>query len=128
MEQPISRTVFVVDDDEAVRDSLRALLESYGFTVQDYPSVEAFLAGMPDQPRGCLLLDIHMPGASGIDLLEHLRAHNPTLPVIAVTGRGDPLLRERVLRLGALAFLDKPINEDILAAALSRALALIPAK
>jgi FixJ family two-component response regulator len=124
VEQAMSRKVYVVDDDDAVRDSMRALLESLGMTVEDYSSAREFLASFSDRAKGCLLLDLHMPGMSGVELLDWLRARNSNLPVVAVTGRSDPLLKERVLRAGALALLDKPVEEATLKDVLERALAL----
>jgi FixJ family two-component response regulator len=123
LEQTTSRKVYVVDDDDAVRDSMRALLESSGMDVLDYSSAQEFLVH-PCKRRGCLLLDLHMPGMSGVELLEALRMQGSRLPVIAITGRSDPVLKERVMRAGALAFLDKPIDETLLMDALSRAFAL----
>src|SRR5215213_4246230 len=102
--------VHVVDDDEAVRDSLRALLESYGTAVRDYASASEFLLAIPARLEGCVLLDLHMPGMSGLELLDLLRANGSKLPVIAVTGRSDALLKERVVRAGALTLLDKLIS------------------
>jgi two-component system response regulator FixJ len=113
------RNVYVVDDDDAVRDSLCALLQSVGFTVHDYPSARAFLAALPGRPCGCLVLDLHMPEMSGVELLEYLRNRGTLPPTIAMTGRSDPQLRDRVLRLGAIAFLDKPIVGDALTDALA---------
>jgi len=120
----ISRKVYVVDDDDAVRDSMRALLETLGMDVRDYPSAQEFLTDLCKCPEGCLLLDLHMPGMSGMELLEVLRTRSSRLPVIAITGRSDPLLKDRVMRSGALALLDKPVDEAMLMNALGRALAL----
>ena len=124
MENPMPSVVHVVDDDEAVRDSMRALLESHGFEVRDYASARAFLVGTPVQPRGCMLLDLHMPGMSGLELLDMLHARGSKLPVIAFTGRSDAALRERVVRAGALTLLDKPVSDDRLLSSLTSALSL----
>jgi two-component system response regulator FixJ len=124
LKNPRSSLVHVVDDDEAVRDSMRALLESHGFEVRDYASAKDFLLGTPLQPMGCVLLDLHMPGMSGLELLDMLRARGSKLPVIAVTGRSDTALKERVVRAGALVLLDKPVADDTLLNSLMRALVL----
>ena len=110
--------VHVVDDDEAVRDSTRALLESHGFEVRDYASAKEFLVDAPPKPKGCMLLDLHMPGMSGMELLDTLYAQGSRLPVIAITGRSDSALKERVVRAGALMLLDKPVADDALLQAL----------
>lgn len=123
MENPGRFIVHVVDDDEAVRDSMRALLESYDIVVRDYASAGEFLAGQPSSP-GCVLLDLHMPGMSGMELLERLQDQGSKLSVIAITGRGDSTLKERTIRAGALTLLEKPVRDDQLVATLARALGL----
>ena len=124
MENPRPSVVHVVDDDEAVRDSMRALLESHGFEVCDYASAREFLIGTPLQPKGCMLLDLHMPEMSGLELLDTLHARGSKLPVIVVTGRSDAVLKERVARAGALVLLDKPVADDMLLSSLTSALSL----
>jgi FixJ family two-component response regulator len=113
----------VVDDDEAVRDSMRAVLESFGIDVSDYSSAGDFLARATAPIDGCMLLDLHMPGMSGLELLELIRRRGWDLPVIVITGRSDDLLRERALRAGVVALLDKPVEEATLMNALDRAFA-----
>ena len=124
MDQFNRRVVFVVDDDAAVRDSMRALLECLGVEVRDYPSAKDFLRSMCANSNGCLLVDFHMPGMTGVELLERLRAQGNPMPVIVMTGRSDTALKERVLRAGALELLDKPIDEALLMKALDRAFTL----
>jgi two-component system, LuxR family, response regulator FixJ len=115
--------VYVIDDDEAVRDSMRALLESFAIEVSDYPSAGDFLARVSAPTNGCMLLDFHMPGMSGMELYELMRRRGWDLPVIVTTGRADDLLKERALRAGVVALLDKPVDESTLMNALDRAFA-----
>jgi two-component system CheB/CheR fusion protein len=115
------RKVYVVDDDDAVRDSMRALLEASGIEVRDYASARDFLYSGCRNSDGCLLLDLHMPGMGGIELLELLRAEGCELPVIVITGRSDPTVKERVIRAGAQNVLEKPVDEAVLMNALDRA-------
>ena len=116
-------TVFLVDDDDFVRESLAALLEAYDFKVEAFSSGRDFLAGRNGHHRdGCLLLDIHMPGLSGLDLLKKLRAEQEATPVILITGRRDRAIEEQAKALGAIALLDKPVPCAALLAALRQAL------
>jgi len=112
----------VIDDDEAVRDSLKLLLESHGMVVEDYQSSEEFARAYVPGRRACLILDLHLPGASGLDYLANQDDAATELPVIVITGRGDPGTRARAERLGVLAFLDKPVSSDILLANIKQAL------
>ncbi len=125
MGQRANPIVHVVDDDEAVRDSMRMLLESYGINVRDYASAVDFLARLSGEAEGCLLLDLHMPDMSGIELLELMQERHLMLPAIMITGRGDASLKDRALRAGALALLDKPVDGAKLMAALGDALARV---
>jgi two-component system response regulator FixJ len=104
--------VFVVDDDPAVRDSLRVLLESVDLDVRPYANAEAFLAGFEADALGpaALLLDVRMPGTSGMALLEHLRVEHPALPIILITGHGDIDMAVRAMKLGAKDFITKPFS------------------
>lgn len=126
MENPRPSIVHIVDDDEAVRDSTRALLESYGIEVRAYSSAGEFLAAGTVKSQGCVLLDLHMPGMGGLELLETLRYRGSKVPVIAITGRGDTGLRERAVRAGALTLLEKPVADERLLDSL--ALALVTAE
>jgi two-component system, LuxR family, response regulator FixJ len=106
--------VFLVDDDRGIRDSLRWLVESVGLQLIAYPSAQDFLdAFRPDTP-GCLLLDIRMPGMSGLDLLERIRSDGIDIPVIILTAHGDIPMAVRALKSGALDFLEKPFSDQVL--------------
>ena len=109
-------SVFVVDDDDAVRDSLVALLEPEGFFVRTYASVEGFLRDLDRIPQGghptCLLLDLHMPGRSGHELLSFLAGKECRLPVVVMAGTINETTRRQVLDRGARAVLEKPVDAD----------------
>lgn len=119
--------IFIVDDDEAVRDSLRVLLEAHGMSVQDFGSTADFDAAERRHSRACLILDLHLPVMGGLDYLASLGKEGPGLPVIMVTGRGDDASRARALELGAVAFLEKPVDDRELMSVIDRALAATPA-
>jgi len=104
--------VHIVDDDEAMRDSLKWLLESRGLAVDLYASGEAFLKAFGNGFCGCLVLDVRMPGMSGLDLYEQLQARNSTLPVIFITGHGDVPMAVSALKKGAADFIEKPFNDQ----------------
>ncbi len=114
--------IFIVDDDDAVRDSLRLLLEAHGMTVEDFDSAVEFAAAYRPHARSCLILDLHLPKMGGLDYLASLGKDGPELPVIMVTGRGDDASRERAFELGAFAFLEKPVDNRELLSAINRAL------
>lgn len=108
-------TVFVVDDDEAMRDSISCLLESVHLHNRTFGNAKDFLDFCNPRQSGCILLDIRMPGMSGIELLEHLKARGIKMPVIIISGHGDVPLAVRALKLGAFEFLQKPFNaQDML--------------
>jgi FixJ family two-component response regulator len=109
-------TVYIVDDDTGVRESARALLESYDLAVQEFASAQAFLESFKVGCKACLLLDLNMPGMGGLELLEQLRRLEIALPVIIVTGQGDADVAERARRAGAFAFLEKPVDHTLIAA------------
>jgi two-component system response regulator FixJ len=102
--------IFIVDDDSAVRDSLRLLLECAGLEARDFPSPETFLDGWKSAGQDCLVLDLHMPGMSGLDLLEELRQRGDAVPVIVVTGQPCAASTARAQAAGALAVLAKPFK------------------
>lgn len=105
-----TQTIFIIDDDEAVRDSFAAFLEAAGFQTQSFGSGEDFLTAHDGQRRGCLLLDIHLPGMSGLDLLERLLLDGRQLPTVVITARGDHKTVARATSAGALAVFDKPVD------------------
>lgn len=106
-----SKTVFIVDDDEAVRDSLRWLLEANGYRVRDYASAEAFLEAYDPSVVGVLIVDVRMPGMSGLELQEVLIARKAPLPIVFITGHGDVPMAVSTIKKGAVDFLEKPFNE-----------------
>ena len=117
------RLVCVVDDDEAVRDSTQMLLGIYGYQVRAYAGARDFLAEFDAAHTGCLILDIHMPEMTGVELLALLRARGITTPTIIVSGQTDAVVGETLTRSGALAILSKPVNEDELMGFVKKALA-----
>jgi two-component system, LuxR family, response regulator FixJ len=121
-----SATVYIVDDDDAVRDSLCSLLESHGLRVRGYTSADDFLGDRQPSKIGCLLLDLHMPGMTGLQLLGKLRMDRSRLPVIAITGRSDPMLKKQVAQAGAFALLEKPMDEEVLLWTIKSAVAAQP--
>jgi FixJ family two-component response regulator len=108
---PQNSTVFIVDDDEAVRDSLRWLLEANGYRVRSYDSAERFLSDYDPNLVGVLIVDVRMPGMSGLELQEHLIARRSTLPIVFITGHGDVPMAVSTMKKGAVDFLEKPFNE-----------------
>jgi FixJ family two-component response regulator len=122
LEAAAGDTIIVIDDHESVRHSLRAFLETEGLLVKDYATAETFLAdGMPP-PGSCLIVDINMPGMSGLELQEELVRRNLRLPLIVVTGHGDVSLAVRAMKAGAADFLEKPFDDIIMLAAIRRAI------
>ena len=114
--------VFVVDDDASVRDSLRRLITSVGFKVEVFPSARAFLgAGRRDVP-GCLVLDVRLPGLSGLDLQRELVETDAELPIVFLTGHGDIPMSVRAMKAGAVEFLTKPFREQELLDAIRSAI------
>jgi len=109
-----SATVFVVDDDQAVRQSLEMLIKSVGHTVQTYRSAQDFLDGYDPEKPGCLVLDIRMPGMSGLELQKTLRQRHIDIPTIFITGHGDVPVAVRALKDGAFEFLEKPFSKQML--------------
>jgi two-component system, LuxR family, response regulator FixJ len=114
--------VHVIDDDEAVRQSLAFLLGTAGIDVQTYDSATAFLDVAPKVKAGCVITDVRMPGLSGIDLLRRLRKLKLAVPVIVITGHGDVPLAVEAMKIGAIDFLEKPFDDEVLLASVRSAL------
>ena len=117
-------TVFVVDDDEAMRESLTWLIESVGLKVEAHSSADSFLMSYYPGRSGCLLLDVRMPGMSGLELQGHLQEQQITLPVIMITGHGDVPMAVRAMKAGAIDFIEKPFNDEQLLESIRNALAV----
>lgn len=115
-------TIYIVDDDEAVRDSARAVLESHLFEVEDFESGAAFLDRCRNGASGCVVLDINMPGLDGFAVLRELRAPRPGLPVIVITARADSTTEARVREAGAAALVEKPFAGEQLVDAVKNAI------
>ncbi len=116
-------TVFVIDDDPAVLDSLVELLESVAHTVAAYTSAAAFLDDFDPKQPGCLVLDVRMPGMSGLDLQVELVRRKALLPIIFITGHGDVPMAVRAMKHGAVEFIQKPLRDQDLLEHIERALA-----
>jgi len=115
--------VSIVDDDESVRESLRGLIRSIGLRVETFASAEAFANAEQLGNTDCLILDVRMPGMSGLELQRELAASKRDIPIIFITAHGsDEDVRARALRDGAVAYLSKPFSEDALLEAVSAAL------
>ncbi|HEX4511256.1 MAG TPA: response regulator [Burkholderiaceae bacterium] len=119
---PHRRTVFIVDDDASVRDSLSLLLSLRGFATAMFASAEDFLRVLSPHWRGCVLADIRMPGMSGLDMQQVLASHPARLPVIIITGHGDIDAARQALKASAVDFLEKPFEEARLVAAIDEAM------
>lgn len=114
--------VYVIDDDDAARESLEFLLRSANLSVTAYDSATMFLRALPQISYGCIVTDVRMPGLSGIELLRHLRDAGLSLPVIVVTGHGDVPIAVEAMKLGAVDFFEKPFDGDKMVAAVRSAL------
>ncbi|MCB2264109.1 MAG: response regulator transcription factor [Candidatus Thiosymbion ectosymbiont of Robbea hypermnestra] len=117
-------TVFVVDDDQAIRNSLTWLIESVGMPVKTYASADEFLSSYYPGRVGCLLLDVRMPGMSGMELLAHLVREDSRLPVIMITGHGDVAMAVEAMKSGAADFIEKPFHDEELLTSIRNALKL----
>jgi two-component system response regulator FixJ len=104
--------VYVIDDDEAMRDSLQFLLESSGFDVTLFESAQSFLDAMPGLAFGCVVSDVRMPGIDGIELLKRMKAARSSCPIVIMTGHGDVPMAVETMKLGAIDFLEKPFEDE----------------
>ncbi|AEI76745.1 Transcriptional regulatory protein FixJ [compost metagenome] len=115
-------TVFIVDDDEAMRDSLTWLLEGNGYQVRSFTSAEQFLAAYDASQVSCLILDVRMPGMSGPELQERMLAEQIDIPIVFITGHGDVPMAVSTMKRGAIDFIEKPFDESELRALVERML------
>ncbi len=118
-----NQIVYVIDDDDAARDSLQFLLETAGLQAKTFGTAAAFLRALPQAAGGCVITDVRMPGMTGIELLKSLKARVFTLPVIVITGHGDIPLAVEAMREGAADFLEKPYDDNALLRSIDRAIA-----
>lgn len=120
----LTPTVFLIDDDQAIRDSVGLLLRANGLVVEAFSNAVDFLESDAIQRPGCLLLDVRMPGMSGLDLQKHLQALNQRMPIIFITGHGDVPMAIRAMKAGAFDFVEKPFQAENLLNRIHEALAL----
>jgi len=118
-----SDIVHVIDDDADVRQSLAFLLSTVGLAVRVHESATAFLELLPNVQDGCIVTDVRMPGMDGIELQRRLRAGGNTIPVIVITGHGDIALAVEAMKAGAVDFIEKPFDDEVLIGAIRTALA-----
>jgi FixJ family two-component response regulator len=116
-------TVYVIDDDEAVRRFLRGLIASVDLRVQTYASAQEFLNAYQHESPGCLVLDIRMPGMSGLELQQELNARGIDLPIIVLTGHGSVQVAVHAMKAGAIDFIEKPFNNELLLDRVQKAVA-----
>ncbi len=121
------QVVYVVDDDDAVRQGLQALLTVNGYEVATFDSAEALLENLPQDAAGCVLADVRMPGMSGLELQRELKRRRPALPVVIITGHGDIPMAVSALKAGAVDFLEKPFESDAILGSIDEALGRRPA-
>jgi two-component system response regulator FixJ len=120
---PNSQVVHVIDDDIGVRQSLAFLLSTAGLAVRVHESAVAFLAALPEAQGGCIVTDVRMPGMDGLELQRRLRENKIGLPVIVMTGHGDVALAVEAMKAGAVDFIEKPFDDEVLLRAIRSALA-----
>ena len=115
-------TVFVVDDDPSMRDSMRWLIESVGLKVEAYANADSFMEQFTGDVPGCLVLDVRMPGTSGMELLDSLKGRGVQLPIIMISGHGDVPMAVQALKRGAMDFLEKPFRDQELLEQIAKAI------
>jgi two-component system CheB/CheR fusion protein len=120
----LSPTVFLIDDDDALREAMRELIKRKGWPVEAFASGEAFLEANRPGRKGCLLVDARLPGLGGIALLQRLKAENHVLPSIMITGHGDISMAVEAMKAGAIDFIEKPASRGALLAGIDRAIEL----
>ena len=119
---PHEELVYVIDDDDAVRQSLEFLLKTAGIAVRGFESAKAFLEILPGIKSGCVITDVRMPDMTGIELLRFIKQNNIDVPVIVITGHGDISLAVEAMKIGAVDFLEKPFDDNLLLASVRSAL------
>jgi FixJ family two-component response regulator len=115
-------TIFVIDDDVSVRDAIKGVLKSVGLRAETFESTQHFLSRRPSDGPSCLILDVRLPGLSGLDFQHELAQANMNIPIVFVTGYGDIPMTVRAMRAGAIEFLTKPFRDQDLLDAVARAL------
>ena len=118
----VEAVVHIIDDDDAVRQSLAFLLGTAGVAVRTYESAVAFVGALPKIGAGCVITDVRMPGMTGMELLGYFKEHQIGLPVIVITGHGDVPLAVEAMKIGAVDFIEKPFDDDVMLAAVRAAL------
>lgn len=114
--------VYVIDDDDAMRDSLNFLLDSSGYSVTLFDDAQRFMDALPGLAFGCVVSDVRMPGIDGIELLKRMKAQHSPFPILIMTGHGDVPLAVEAMKLGAVDFLEKPFEDDRLIAMIETAI------
>jgi FixJ family two-component response regulator len=109
-----AKTVAIVEDDDSVRNALQGVMKAVGLRAQAFASAEEFLNSGELQHTACLIADIRLPGISGLELQQRLNAEQVTIPVMLITAHGDDAVRTQALRAGAILFLTKPFDDDVL--------------
>jgi two-component system, LuxR family, response regulator FixJ len=115
--------VYVIDDQQAVREALAEMLRLFGYSVEVFPSADAFLERIPATPPGCIVADVRMPGMDGIELVRELARRRVSLPVVLISGHADVPMAVAAIKAGAEDFIEKPVDDAHLLAAINRCLA-----